>query len=280
MNRLTAALLATYLVTLLGACADEAELDDVDDGKGDVAAVPRPIGTFRRDAPGNGLLSITLTAERTFSLEQVVMCFRAPCNPVRVNGTFRFTKSGERRFIRLYDEAHDFLDRYEYVLDGSVLELRDDGGDDWLTLRRFAGGEIEPSTSYIASTDGMECAMPSVHCVTNDFTACPQLSPLPPDFCANGEVQHGEPNYISSADGMECAMPSVHCVTKDSHACPQLSPLPPDYCAGGEVQRGATNFVSSSDGMECALPEIHCVTKSRDACPLLSPLPPDFCPAG
>ena len=99
------------------------------------------------------------------------------------------------------------------------------------TCRRSSAGEIRRGDDhYIDSSDGMECAMPSVHCLTKDLGACPQLSPRPPGWCADGEVRRGPDSFIASSDGKECAMPSVHCVTKDWSACPLLSPLHPDFC--------------------------------------------------
>ncbi|MDQ3365064.1 MAG: hypothetical protein M3680_06525 [Myxococcota bacterium] len=65
----------------------------------------------------------------------------------------------------------------------------------------------------------MECRIPSVHCVTNDSWACPQVAPLSPDFCLNGTIKT-EPRFISSADGMECYLPRVHCVVDDAASCP------------------------------------------------------------
>jgi hypothetical protein len=129
-----------------------------------------------------------------------------------------------------------------------------------------ADGDIELTQSFAASSDGKECSVDEQHCVTRDFLACPQLSPLPPDFCADGQVVRGDDSYIASADGMECAMPSVHCVTNDHGACPQFSPLPPDFCADGEIVTGPPRFIASADGKECQLPSVHCVTKDADAC--------------
>ncbi len=62
--------------------------------------------------------------------------------------------------------------------------------------------------------------MPSAHCVTNNSSACPQISPLPPTFCSEGTVVPGARRFVASADGMECSMPSVHCVTSSVAACP------------------------------------------------------------
>ncbi len=130
-----------------------------------------------------------------------------------------------------------------------------------------AGTEVEGSSSFVDSTDGKQCEVPETHCLTNDFNACPQFQPLPPDFCADGTIVKGAPSFTSSADGMECRLPSVHCVTKDSNACPQLSPLPPNFCADGTIVRGESSFIDSADGKECEMPSIHCVTNDAAACP-------------
>jgi hypothetical protein len=131
-----------------------------------------------------------------------------------------------------------------------------------------AGTVVSGPSSFIDSADGMQCEMPETHCLTTDHGACPQLSPLPPDFCSDGTIVKGEPSFIDSADGMECQMPSVHCVTKDHGACPQFSPLPPDFCSAGTIARGPSSFIPSADGKECEIPSIHCVTNDAGSCPL------------
>ena len=73
--------------------------------------------------------------------------------------------------------------------------------------------------TFSAAENGMECATAQEHCVTRDGGACPQLSPLPPDFCADGEVVKGASTFVPSTDGWECEMPSVHCVSADPAAC-------------------------------------------------------------
>lgn len=129
-----------------------------------------------------------------------------------------------------------------------------------------AGGTIVTEPTYApAGIGNEECLVPDEHCLTNDHNACPQLSPLPPNFCPNGTVMT-VPNYIASADGMECSIPSVHCVTNDYSACPQWSPLPPDWCPNGTVET-EPGFVASADGMECSHPRVHCVIDDVNACP-------------
>jgi len=64
----------------------------------------------------------------------------------------------------------------------------------------------------------MKCKIPSVHCVSKDASACPQLSPPSPDFCKDGTLISGAPTFIDSADGKECAIPSLHCLSDDT--CP------------------------------------------------------------
>jgi hypothetical protein len=128
-----------------------------------------------------------------------------------------------------------------------------------------SGGTIVNEPTYNPTgTGNQECLVEDPHCVTNDHSACPQLTPLPPTFCPNGTVKT-EHHYISSADGMECSMPSAHCVTNDSSACPQLTPLPPNWCPNGII-KSEPRFIDSADGMECLLPRLHCVI-SGASCP-------------
>mgnify|MGYP003551590835 CR=1 FL=1 len=121
-----------------------------------------------------------------------------------------------------------------------------------------ADGTLVTETEFASAGSGFECTKAKQHCVTKDSSGCPQLSPLPPGFCKDGDVVVGPPKYLAAAGGMECQMPSVHCVTRDAGACPQFSPLPPDYCKDGIIEQGAPSFIASSDGMECQLPSVHC----------------------
>ena len=42
---------------------------------------------------------------------------------------------------------------------------------------------VRGESHFITSADGKECEMASVHCVTRDLSACPQIEPVPPNFC-------------------------------------------------------------------------------------------------
>lgn len=136
------------------------------------------------------------------------------------------------------------------------------------------GGTVVTTDSFSDSTDGKECKSAVAHCVTKTASACPQLSPLPPNFCKDGTVVKGAPKFMPSADGKECKMPNVHCVTKQAAAC-----VPPPSCAGGKMV-SETKFQDDGEGFECTTAVSHCVTKDASACPQLSPLPPSFCPKG
>ena len=131
-----------------------------------------------------------------------------------------------------------------------------------------ANGTVVKETYYIASADDMECAMPRLHCVTNDWDACPQWTPYPPDYCDDGTVVSGPSSFITSSDGMECEIPSIHCLTNDLDACPLFSLPPPDYCEDGTVVSGDSSFINVGDNKECEIPSIHCLSNDLDACPL------------
>lgn len=131
---------------------------------------------------------------------------------------------------------------------------------------------------YTDAGDGMECAIPTVYCVSKDSGACPQYLPPPPDWCKDGTVQQGPVRFSDSSDGMKCATPSLHCVTKDRSKCPVFSSLPPNFCEGGTVEFGSPVFTDAGDGMECARPTVHCVTNDKSQCPALTSLPPNWCP--
>lgn len=135
-------------------------------------------------------------------------------------------------------------------------------------------GQVDTTTVFTEASNGMECSSKLQHCVTTDASACPQLSPLPPDYCQDGEIVSGGYSYVASTDGMECKIPRVHCVTTDWSQCPLLSPLPPDYCSDGHIVEGDPTFVPSADGKECRIPSVHCVTDDAAACE------PAFCQDG
>jgi hypothetical protein len=119
-------------------------------------------------------------------------------------------------------------------------------------------GTTVTESTYVSPADtNTSCEMLVDHCITDDNTACPQISPLPPSFCMNGTIK-SVTDYVASADGMECAVTSPHCVTNDNSACPLVTPLPPNWCPNGEVKT-TPRFIASSDGMECYMPVVHCV---------------------
>jgi len=132
-----------------------------------------------------------------------------------------------------------------------------------------ADGRIAVEATYTAATDGLECAVAKQHCLTNDFSACPQLSPRPPSYCSDGDIVSGPPSFIPSADGKECQMPSVHCLSRTGEGCPALTPFPPDFCSNGTRLPSEGRFTSGAAGKECQLPSVHCVSKDAAACPKL-----------
>ncbi len=124
------------------------------------------------------------------------------------------------------------------------------------------------------------CSVPATEDVSSAESAASESNrsgaPLPPDFCADGDLVYGHSYVASTDDDKECVIPRAHCLTKNVAACPAYGPLPPTYCRYGHVE--ITNvYLSSSDGKECELPQPHCVTNNLLACPLVSPLYPGVC---
>ena len=120
-------------------------------------------------------------------------------------------------------------------------------------------GELKVEDLFVDKGNGLSCVTPASHCLTKDASACPQHTPVPPDYCDEGQIVTGASSYVDSTDGMECELPSVHCVTTDVDACPAVQPLPPGFCEGGKVVKGPDSFVPAADGMECVVASIHCV---------------------
>lgn len=111
--------------------ADDAAAD-VDDPAGKEDGVVRPVGTFQLSERGNGLQEITLFSDRTYHLHFKHYTRCAPntrcLGSIPVNseatGTYRFTKSGRNRYIRLVSDATGGpITRYRYTYNTNTEHL-------------------------------------------------------------------------------------------------------------------------------------------------------------
>lgn len=294
---------ALWLITLLGSllalgCGVESEEETKGngDGKADDLAKTKPIQVTKEmngqevQAKVGDTIEVRLAGNPTTGYQWKAVLYSRSCpvsNPegdyiadepeaTGSGGTYLFkikpdmfasggTHQFEFAYFRSWEGAENAIEKFAFSLKVAPSSSQSPLPPDWCDAGTIAKG----APSYVDSADGKECEMPSVHCVTNDWSSCPQLSPYPPDWCSKGTIVKGTRFFLGSADGMECEMPSTHCVTKNWSNCPQLSPLPPDWCSGGTIVQGEPSFIDSADGMECQMPSVHCLTKDFSSCPQL-----------
>ncbi|MBP6629780.1 MAG: hypothetical protein KA297_10140 [Kofleriaceae bacterium] len=110
---------------------DVADVELVEDGKGDAWAALTPRGTYRAEAAAGGEIStLTLAADRTFRRETA----RAGGAPRVSQGRYKFTTGGGNHYLRLLDASGALLVRYGYEQQGRELRLRVVGTGRWQAL--------------------------------------------------------------------------------------------------------------------------------------------------
>lgn len=97
-----------------------------------------PAGRFEANPPGSGpFVSITLRGNGTFVAEENVVCTHAPCELPRIEGHYKFTRAGEKRYVHL--TADDGADaRWAWQKFGDELQLRKAGSSGWAVLGHIA----------------------------------------------------------------------------------------------------------------------------------------------
>jgi hypothetical protein len=79
----------------------------------------------------------TLRSNGTFVAEENVVCTHAPCELPRIEGQYKFTRAGEKRYIHL--TADDGADvRWAWQKFGDELQLRKAGSSAWAVLGHIA----------------------------------------------------------------------------------------------------------------------------------------------
>jgi hypothetical protein len=117
-----------------GSVGDDALPDRPDPAGAADSAVPRPLGTYLNVLARDGdIAELRLDADRVFV--RAVLILRGGIAGGRVDsGSYRYSKGGDTRYIRFYDQAGVFIDRYAYQLDGPLLYLRADGSTRMMEL--------------------------------------------------------------------------------------------------------------------------------------------------
>jgi hypothetical protein len=118
-----------------GSVGDDALPDRPDPAGAADSPVTRPLGTYVNVLARDGdIAELELDADRVFV--RAVLILRGGIAVGQVDsGSYRFSKGGDTRYIRFYDEAGLFIDRYAYELDGPLLYLRAGGSTRMMELR-------------------------------------------------------------------------------------------------------------------------------------------------
>ncbi len=202
--------------------ATDDHLLDQDDPVGMEDGVVRPIGSFSRSGESAGdLIRLTIMTDHTYHAETLVYCVKAPCYPVRDDGTYRFTKGGSTRYIRLYGPAGEKLHRYAYRFQGDSLYLRDTDQDgEWfLMTRESAGWCREAAQCRVQNLSQPRC--PGEWTCTADNTCAYQCEtqtacasaggscvPVVPGACQGGIIGDGAEYSCGGLLGVMCCLPS------------------------------------------------------------------------
>ena len=180
----------------IAACATEPvdTSDQLDAPAGKEDAASKPAGAYSNTSPNAGeLATLSLDADHTFTATEQVECIAAPCNPVAEKGTYLFTHSTTKHYIRLYAVDGTPINRYEWKLSSrGQLQLRLDSED-----------------SFFSMTRGGSCEAAGGTCV-----------PLVPDACYIGSVGDATEYSCGGGIGVMCCLPDPECTPPDPGQCP------------------------------------------------------------
>ena len=123
---MTRTILASLIAFTACSTAPVDTSDQLDAPVGKADAASRPSGTYTNPTPHVGELNVlTLNDDFTYSRYQLGACpGGGTCAPALQTGTYLFTHSTTRHYIRFYDDSGTFLDREEWTLaSGGTLTL-------------------------------------------------------------------------------------------------------------------------------------------------------------
>ena len=244
--------------------AEEADTDDLEE-KGD--GVTYPVGTYEAAATAAGELTLlVLKTDKTFYAEQFVVCITAPCNPVAIEGKYKFTKSSTKKYLRLLDEDGELIVRYAYKLSsGGTLKIAPSPYTKFASLKAVETDRAwceSPADCKIQNLPqpkcpgkwlcetGMchysECSLASA-CET----AGGQCVGLTPTNCKDGTVGDATKYSCGGMVGVMCCLPKQTSCEAAGGACVGLTPT---NCKDGKV--GDANVYSCGGGLGvmCCLP--------------------------
>lgn len=138
MMKTTRAFLAAALLSAAGCGAPEEEIVDdfsmeVEDGDAKADGISAPSGTYRNADSQGDVALLVLKTDRTFHFEGQcpagTNCFYVPV----YDGTYKFTRSGSYRYVRLTHGTAETRLAYRFG-EGGALELRQVGTRQWMTF--------------------------------------------------------------------------------------------------------------------------------------------------
>jgi len=257
---------------------NESEILDLD-GKAD--GVTKPVGTFQLSKPSTigsrDLTTLVLKTDGTFHSEQQVMCVTWPCDPIGVDGTFKYTKSttSSKRFLKLDDGSTKT--RYEWKMTSEgTLRLRIAGSTPWFEMTPAdAGWCAAPSDCGVQQLPQPKCPGEWL-CESNtcSYSECGVPQPandceaaggscvgLYPGNCADGEIGDANDYSCGGMLGVMCCLPktapAAECTT-DADCRVEA-----DYCTGCDcVALSSSESVPACDGPGVKCFADPCMTKT------------------
>ena len=226
---------------------DSAPEQDLGDGKGDSAT---PLGTYRGAglAPGD-FITLTLADDRIFHAEVKVVCVTAPCDPMIMDGSYKFTwsTSTSKRYIRLLSSEGVLIDRYEYKLSDGTLSLRRVNTEDWQELTAE-----EPARTFCGGYAGIGCAEGET-CNKQGCNSEPTGECVPtPDVCAQVVMP------VCGCDGVtytnDCHRIQAGVSFDHDGQCEQAPPVQcgANTCASGQVCCNESCGICAAPGESCS----------------------------
>jgi len=161
---------------------DEAEVDDDAGGKADGTSYPQ--GVYRELEPyPSHMAMLALAVDRSFVRDEQPACPDG-CSTVRTVGTYKFTRRGEHRYLRLLDANGVLVGRYEWTLAGDTLALHEANGrasdlPEWMELDRLPDARnvrvtVDAAVSFCKHGCGAYPAIPdaiTIACAFVDYNS-------------------------------------------------------------------------------------------------------------
>ena len=199
--------LFSALIIIASACNtsttdDSDQIDPAAAGKAD--GVSTPTGNYTNATPRIGqLATLTLNDDHTFNSTEVGACpGGGTCAPMTESGTFLFTHSSTKKYIRFYADDGSSIDRFQYKMVGTKLEL-----------------ELDGETSFFSMSAGGSCASAGGSCITSTLAT--------EDGCRFGTIGDATQDACST-HGDVCCIPEAPSNSCDSPS--DCKGLLPDFC--------------------------------------------------